>query len=151
MTTLGWRKSNRFWGKVDKRGSNECWPWLGRLNPKGYGSFDTPHGSSLAHRVAYVLSIGPIPEGFTLDHVRARGCTRRDCCNPAHLEPVTQRVNVLRGDGLPAQNARKTHCPRGHVYDFEVRKKSGDKHRGCRACFRAANLVAVRRHRMRGK
>lgn len=51
----------------------------------------------MAHRVAYELAIGPIPEGLTIDHVKARGCTRVDCCNPAHLEAVTYAENQHRG------------------------------------------------------
>jgi hypothetical protein len=118
----------RFWEKVERRGPWDCWPWLAGKYPSGYGQIWVEGKNELAHRVAYRLSIGPIPPGLTIDHVKARGCVRRDCCNPAHLEPVSRGENVLRGDGLTAQNARKTRCPAGHAY-------TQIKHcRYCRTC-----------------
>lgn len=92
--------AERFWEKVDRRGPDECWPWTGSRNKAGYGSLKpgAPSRTSvMAHRVAYELAFGPIPEGLTIDHVRARGCTRTDCCNPAHLEAVTYAENQRRG------------------------------------------------------
>jgi hypothetical protein len=109
------RNAARFWAKVEVRAADECWPWRAAKDVHGYGRFHAiPERSLLAHRVAYVLTVGAIPEGFTLDHVRARGCTRRDCCNPAHLEMVTPAENKRRGNSPAAVNARKTHCKRGH-------------------------------------
>ena len=54
----------RFWSKVDKRGPDDCWPWLGTLEPTGYGQFFTNGTPRLAkaHRFAYELVVGPIPE-----------------------------------------------------------------------------------------
>ncbi|MBO0885095.1 MAG: HNH endonuclease [Mycobacterium sp.] len=85
-----------------------------------------------AHRIAYTWLVGPIPEGFDLDHL----CRVRSCVNPAHLEPVPRRTNLLRGRTIPAANAAKTHCPHGHPYDDTntVRNKTG---RLCLACRRA--------------
>ena len=82
--------------------------WIGQLSkfPAGYGNRQgTP-----AHRLYYEELVGPIPEGLVTDHL----CRNRDCVNPGHLEPVTNRENILRGEGITAQNARKTHCKRGH-------------------------------------
>lgn len=126
----------RFWSKVDRRGPDECWPWLAGKVPDGYGQFWMNGKNRKAHRVAYELVIGPIPDDVTLDHVRARGCIRRDCVNPRHLEPVTNAVNLLRGVGAPAVNARKTHCIRGHKFTTKSTRRWGPngRWRECRIC-----------------
>jgi hypothetical protein len=83
------------------------------------------------HRAAWELAGGTIPAGLEIDHL----CRNRLCCNPAHLEPVIHRVNVLRGEGLAARNAVKTHCPRGHPYnETNTRYSAGRRH--CRTCAR---------------
>jgi len=71
---------------------------------------------------------GPIKG--TLDHL----CRVRACAHPWHVEDVTMQVNILRGNGLAAQNARKTHCKNGHL--LTERKASGNKERFCRICYR---------------
>jgi hypothetical protein len=92
----------------------DCWEWTGSINLKGYGSLSVKVGDKWikrpAHRLVWIALCGPMPEGLQLDHL----CRLRRCVNPDHLEPVTLRVNVLRGIGLTAQNALKTHCKRGH-------------------------------------
>lgn len=119
----------RFWSKVDTTG--ECWLWTSRIERSGYGRFKSSGKYHYAHRVAYGLAVGPIPDGLTIDHL----CRVRNCVNPAHLEPVTQRENTLRGEGVAARNARKTHCPQGHEYTLENTCVSrGLRH--CRTCNR---------------
>lgn len=86
----------KFWSLIDRRGSNECWPWLGSANDVGYGVFSIAGLAWKPHRIAYTLLVGPIPGELTIDHVRERGCTTKLCCNPAHMEPVTQSVNKKR-------------------------------------------------------
>jgi len=62
----------RFWSKVNKTPS--CWLWKGTL-ARDYGHFRMPMGQLKAHRVAYELLVGPIPEKLTLDHLcRIRRC-----------------------------------------------------------------------------
>ncbi len=125
----------RFWSHVDRRGDNECWPWTSYKDRKGYPIFRLPESPRRAHRWAYERFVGPIPEGMTIDHVRDKGCTRKDCVNfLMHLEVVTNEVNVMRGSGAGAVNARKTHCIRGHEFtpsNTLVRKSGG---RTCRTC-----------------
>ncbi len=102
----------RFWSKVDKSGGRAaCWPWLASIQQDGgYGRFSLNGRSIPAHRMAYELVVRPIPNGLTIDHL----CRRRDCVNPAHLEPVTIGVNTLRSPtAASAVNARKTHCNSG--------------------------------------
>lgn len=117
-----------FWARVDKTG--DCWLWTGRLTSHRYGSVGSK-GS--AHRIAYELTVGPIPEGLTIDHL----CRVRHCVNPAHLEPVTMTENVRRGESFSAVNARKTHCPRGHAYDEKNTYRLPSGSRWCRECKRA--------------
>ena len=79
--------SERFWSKVDKSG--QCWDWTATIHKTGYGSFRFKGKIALAHRVAFELSKGPIPEGMQIDHT----CRQRACVNPDHLRPVTNKQN----------------------------------------------------------
>lgn len=121
----------RFWSYVDK--TESCWLWTGALTHDGYGRFRTGHEHCMAHRWIYEQEIGPIPDGLVLDHVRARGCTHRNCVRPAHLEAVTNEENLMRGETIVAENAAKTECPRGHPYDEENTIRRNGR-RICRAC-----------------
>src|SRR5258708_1222423 len=58
---------SKFWKSVNRQ-SDDCWPWTGSLNNSGYGMFYFDGRMQSAHRVAYELTIGPIPEGKELDH-----------------------------------------------------------------------------------
>lgn len=128
------RSEDRFWTKVDRSKPYGCWPWLGLTFPTGYGH-TTILGEQYAHRLAYKLVVGPIPRGLTIDHL----CRNRICANPAHLEPVTYRENVLRSPIAPAAiNARKTHCRQGHAYSGEnLLLRNHGRARICRACRNA--------------
>lgn len=99
----------RFWAKVQPAG--DCWIWQGYIMPNGYGQFGAGRRHVYAHRFAYEQWCGPIPQGLQIDHL----CRVRNCVRPQHLEPVTCRENLLRGTG----NITKTHCPKGHPYNFE--------------------------------
>ena len=121
----------RFWQKVDRSGGPDaCWPWLGGKCSDGYGTFWVGGKTVGAHRVAYTLLVGPVPDGLTLDHL----CRARGCVNPAHLEPVVHRINVLRGASFSATNAQATHCPNGHPYDEKNTRFRPRGGRECRAC-----------------
>lgn len=119
----------RFWAKVDK--TDACWLWTAATT-RGYGQFGFEGRVQLAHRVAWTLLVGPIPDGLTIDHL----CKVKHCVNPAHLEPVTIRENIVRADGTGGMNARKTHCPLGHAYDEENTYRKSNGGRECRACRR---------------
>lgn len=126
-----------FWAKVDRTGGDDaCWPWLASLNNSGYGHFKVKSKIPGAHRVSYTLLVGDIPQGLQLDHL----CKNRKCVNPAHLEPVTQRENTLRGESFSAVCARKTICPQGHPYD----DSNTSYYKGSRCCRECARLKARR-------
>ena len=121
-----------------------CWNWQGRMQPTGYGRFGRP----FAHRYYYELLVGPIPEGLQIDHL----CRNRGCVNPAHLEPVTARVNTLRSNNRAARNSRKTECNQGHALteDNTVRRVTdGREWRECRECKRAWAATTAARKRAR--
>jgi hypothetical protein len=133
--------ADRFWRLVDK--TDTCWNFTGST-ARGYGQFSVQVApgkwkSRRAHRVAYELLVGPIPEGLQLDHL----CRNRRCVNPDHLEPVTNRVNTLRGVTIVAAHAGKTHCDNGHEFTPEntyVYMATGYPHRQCRVCHRAQHV-----------
>lgn len=123
----------RFWGKVEK--TESCWLWKAGKLPGGYGMFWLREvGNNVgAHRVAYELTYGPIPDGLVIDHL----CRVRHCVNPAHMEPVSMRENVLRGVGKTANSARQAHCIHGHEFDTANTWVSKDgRHRHCKQCLR---------------
>lgn len=133
--------------KLDKR-PDGCWIWTGQVSGRGYGQAsgwgsDGSYKKRPAHRFLYEYLVGPVDRKLDLDHL----CRNQLCCNPAHLEPVDHRTNVLRGDGPSARNARKTHCKWGHPFD-EVntgwRRTGGRFCRECKRVRRAAARVAAR-------
>lgn len=107
----------------------DCWIWQGSKVRGGYGRIKvTSDRNQYVHRVVFEAMVGAIPPGMELDHL----CRNRACCNPAHLETVTHRVNVQRAESF---HARKTHCPHGHEYTPVNTLVSCGK-RLCRACRR---------------
>lgn len=111
-------------------GPNGCIVWTAAKTPNGYGKFQLGvRKTGLAHRIAYELKVGPVPAGLHLDHL----CRNRLCINHWHLEPVTCKENLMRGEGPPALNAAKTHCPQGHPYSGSNLITSGGR-RACRTC-----------------
>jgi hypothetical protein len=113
-----------------------CWLWLGALSRNGYAKTGSAAFSSvLVHRASYEAYIGPIARDKQIDHL----CRVRCCVNPDHLEAVTQKINVLRGVGPTARNAKATHCPVGHEYTPENTIVRPKNRRGCRLCQYAAN------------
>jgi hypothetical protein len=138
-------QDQRYRRKVTRRGKNQCWHWRSALTPKGYGTFyvrdeSRPTGMRAmpAHRYAYQLAYGDIPEGKVVSH----SCNSRDCQNPRHLRVMQKHEPSLQ------ENRKLTHCPKGHKYTPEntiYHSKSGA--RMCRLCTRTAQLRYIRRVR----
>lgn len=102
-----------------------CHLWQGSINTKGYGQFSPDGGrhgrKEVAHKFIFKLLKGQVPHGHDLDHL----CRVRRCVNENHLEPVTHRVNVFRGERPQSRT-----CSRGHLLPPPV---LGVK-RVCRVC-----------------
>lgn len=126
--------TDRFLAKV-RDSESGCWEWTGHIKPNGYGQVTVRGRKFNAHRFAYEAMVGPIPSGLVIDHL----CRNRRCLRPEHLDPVTQRTNVLRGEGPAAHNARRSHCVQGHPFDDANTYVRSDRSRSCRACNAARN------------
>lgn len=95
-----------------------CWLWIASKRKRdGYGDFRVDGHTQLAHRWAYVYFVGPIPEGLELDHT----CRNPSCVHPEHLEPVTHRVNHIRGAACML-NSHRTSQYVGVCWDKEKKK-----------------------------
>lgn len=125
--------SELFWRHVQK--ADGCWPWTARTR-EGYGRYTTLGRTWQAHRLAYELTVGPIPDGLTIDHL----CLNTLCVNPAHLEPVPLIVNMKR------HTDAMTHCKHGHELAGDNLRVDKRGFRNCRACQRIyRNASAARR------
>lgn len=141
--TLTARLIARLNEKIDRSGPlpverpelGPCWLWGGSTTLNGYAQLhvrldDGRWSVTVAHRVSYEATIGPIPDGKVLDHL----CRNRPCTRPDHLEPVSDQVNILRGNGWSGRHARKTSCPAGHPYNDQNTHVDKNGMRHCRVC-----------------
>jgi hypothetical protein len=119
--------------RIDRSG--DCWLWTGAKNPKGYGKISQRY----AHRMVYEALVGPIPEGLVIDHL----CRNTSCVNPAHLEPVTNIVNLLRG---PNPRREQTSCVNGHEF---TEQNTYIRPNGCRTCRTCGRDKARNRYRQK--
>jgi hypothetical protein len=133
-------RAARFWSRVQR--TDTCWLWLGGL-ANGYGMYSDADGTMCAHRFAYTITIGAIPEGLQLDHL----CRVRNCVNPEHLEPVTPRTNTLRSNTPQAIQRRQRLltgvCRNGHP----IKTTSTTKRWRCTQCESAAERERRRARR----
>lgn len=121
-----------------------CWEWVGNRNVRrGYGQLRYNGKTQRAHKVVYELANGPVPHDLELDHL----CRNPACVRPDHLEAVTHKVNVLRGQSPTALNAKRTCCDNGHPYPPAGTYKNPG--RWCPIC-RKANDRARREGRRAG-
>lgn len=132
----------RFWPKVDKRGPEECWNWIGAKSNRGYGAIYYKGADQPAHRVAMELEGEVVPgPGWVVDHI----CKNIACVNTKHLRIVLQRDNcTIYANPTPFyKNMTKTHCVHGHPLSGDnivwVRQRSrgrfGSPSRVCLTCW----------------
>lgn len=132
------RRLNLFISKIAEDKETGCWNWTAYVAPNGYGQFCAGGKLAYAHRYIAEYLNRNIPRTLDVDHV----CRNRACCNPAHLEIVTRKTNLLRGETIPAFKASQTHCSRGHLLaGANVYQTPSTRTRQCRTCRR--NLSAV--------
>lgn len=141
-------REERFWAKVALADVpsyaphlGPCSEWMATLTPSGYGQVQWDGRLTATHRIAYELTVGPIPDGLELDHLcRNTRCLKAwvDDNGPGHLEPVTHKENMLRGI-----RATATHCKRGHSFSgTNLQIYRG--HRLCKACQKLHNDARYR-------
>lgn len=123
----------------DRGYATPCRIFLGSKDKLGYGRIHRSGIPELVHRIVYEQERGEIPDGLVIDHL----CRVPACCNPDHLEPVTQRENVRRGRGSETTKryyAAQERCVHGHQYDeanTRWRTTRGYRTRTCRTCEQA--------------
>ena len=131
---------DRLFDKVNVGLPSECWEW-NAAKSRGYGMFTFDGKKYSAHRFMYSLINGGVDKNMVLDHL----CRNTACVNPFHLEEVSNRENVLRGE--INGNANKTECKHGHPFDETNTYITSEGKRHCRTCHRERELK--RYHRMK--
>jgi hypothetical protein len=96
----------RIASRIEPAPPSGCWLWMGACNSHGYGHAGVARKTVTIHRLVYETVVGPVPMGLTLDHL----CRVRPCCDPRHMEAVTMRENLLRGESPMARMARRVSC-----------------------------------------
>jgi len=134
------RTIERFWSKIPDRPPNACWLWQGSIYQNGYGAFSLNGQNRPAHRVSYLINVGPIADGGVIDHL----CRVTRCVNPDHLEAVSNRTNMLRGIAPAARAHAAGTCLKGLHDMTDVYVKSNGE-RQCRPC----QIQAARNRRKR--
>lgn len=139
------RLSYLEWKEEDRGYVTPCWIWQRGKSSNGYGTAMGQSGkTTTAHRVIYERVVGPVPKGLVLDHL----CRQKDCVNPSHTEPVTDKENIERGV-MPAMLAHKNGtCLRGHPLTGKNLHIFPNGRRSCRVCLDAENQRTRERRRV---
>lgn len=139
-------KQSWFWSRVALPNENGCREWAGGRNTFGYGIVAS-NGRPRAHRLAWELTFGPIPEGLFVCH----HCDNPPCCEPLHLFLGTQKDNVQ--DAVAKGRMRngrreRTQCPGGHPYDAANTYTTKQGRRVCRTCH--LQRIRIKRDQVAG-
>ena len=131
-----------------------CWNWSNYIDAGGYGRIMFNNHQESAHRVFYAWKKGKLPRGKSkiipqLDHL----CKNRKCCNPDHLELVSFKENILRGNSPSAQHSKQLICKNGHILPSKpnLLRKNGKTERVCLICQRINNRINMRKWRLAKK
>jgi len=125
----------RFQEKYVIDATTHCWNWTGSTS-RGYGYIGNNGKIKRAARISYELFKSVILSSLEIDHL----CRNILCVNPEHLEPVSHRENVLRGNGLAAQQARRSHCIHGHEFNsINTYLSPSGRKRECKVCRRTVD------------
>ena len=135
-----WKRApwpERFWAKVEVRGADECWNWIGSVNNKGYGRISDPTGRHVyVHRLSFQLSSGKDPGALLVCH----RCDNPRCCNPVHLflgsqadnmRDGAQKGRVGRKRGFRGQQGESNPTARlaaNQVREIRIRKAEGESY-----------------------
>lgn len=135
INNISYNTLKRVFKKIKINNETGCWDWLG-FTSQGYGQIRINKKLYRIHRFMYAWLVSPIPNGKgknipVLNHI----CNNRSCCNPLHLELISDTENILKGNGATAINHRKTHCKKGHL--LHPANKNG--YRRCMICHREWN------------
>lgn len=122
-----------------------CWNWTGHIGKNGYAYASYQGKGTTAYRASWMHLKGMIPEGWEVDHL----CKNPKCVNPNHLEPVPPYVNNMRSNSPASLAAKKTHCLKGHTFDFEntkmIDRGNGKFDRRCKTCHRNRERERLRK------
>jgi hypothetical protein len=121
-------------------GVSPCWIWTAGRSAQGYGLTKWANRVRTLHRLVYEKFVDRLPDGYHLDHL----CYEKLCCNPNHLDPVTQEENLERGrPSLTAKRRAQKVCANGHILDVVDNRGR----RGCSICQRRKWFIATRKRR----
>ena len=141
---------DRIISKIDfPNDITKCWKFTNNSTSGGYKQLSVNSRTQMAHRVIYALFIEKIPSKLQSDHL----CRNRGCVNPTHIEPVSQKINILRGYGPCAINSKKEKCKRGHPFtpDNIITQRSFKPHwRQCKQCEIKRNKERYKKEKQNG-
>jgi hypothetical protein len=143
-----------IWARLEIRDcgyETPCLAWTGTIDSNGYGVISIKGCQHYVHRLVYEAVSGPMPKKdengkrIVSDHL----CRNRACAAPGHVDPVTDKTNVMRGISFAPANAAKTRCDNGHEFTTENTIVDKKGRRACLECRRAGDRKRYAERRAR--